>query len=353
MTHSAGDRVTVRSAEEILATLDERGRLDEMPFMPEMFQYCGQTHRVFRSAHKTCDTVDNSGGRRLEDCVHLDLRCDGSAHGGCDAQCLFFWKTAWLRPVDEAEPGPHAGNGSAPATRCTTDDVERATRARDAEDPDEIIYSCQATTLPEYTQPLPWWDLRQYITDLRTGNVDLGYVARGATYFGFRFVVRHTFWRLSQFLIRSYDRFQALRGGVPYPRHQGRVPAGTKTPDPESVGLLEPGDLVRVRSYDEILDTLNAYNKNRGMFFDAELVPYCGKTFRVKSKVLHFLDEPTGRMIHLKRPAYILEDVFCRSSYSECRFGCPRSIYSWWREIWLEKIESAEASPVEDETSSR
>jgi hypothetical protein len=353
MTYSVGNRVTVRSAEEILATLDERGCLDGMPFMPEMLQYCGQTHRVFRSAHKTCDTIENSGGLRVEECVHLDLRCDGRAHGGCDAKCLIFWKTAWLRPAGEAGSESHVGDVAALAASCTVDDVERATRARDAEDPDEVVFSCQATALPEYTQPLPWWDLRQYVVDLRTGNVDVGFVARGAAYFAFRFVARHSFWRMSQFLIRSYDRFQALRDGVPYPRHQGRVPEGTKTPDPESVGLLEPGDLVRVRSYDEILDTLNGHNKNRGMFFDAELVPYCGNTFRVKSKVLHFLDEQTGRMVHLKRPAYILDDVFCRSSYSECRLGCPRSIYSWWREIWLEKVESAEALGVEDDLPAR
>jgi hypothetical protein len=38
----AGEMVEVRSKEEILATLDERGRLHGMPFMPEMLQYCGQ-----------------------------------------------------------------------------------------------------------------------------------------------------------------------------------------------------------------------------------------------------------------------------------------------------------------------
>ena len=53
----AGDWVEVRSAAEILATLDERGRLDALPFMPEMLQYCGRRFRVFKSAHKTCDTL--------------------------------------------------------------------------------------------------------------------------------------------------------------------------------------------------------------------------------------------------------------------------------------------------------
>ena len=37
-----GDWVEVRSKDEILQTLDRDGRLDGMPFMPEMFAFCGQ-----------------------------------------------------------------------------------------------------------------------------------------------------------------------------------------------------------------------------------------------------------------------------------------------------------------------
>src|SRR5215469_7953904 len=94
-----GDWVEVRSKEEILRTLDSNGRLDGMPFMPEMLAFCGQRFPVYKSAHKTCDTVFPVRGRRLEDAVHLDTRCDGSAHGGCQASCLIFWKKAWLKPV--------------------------------------------------------------------------------------------------------------------------------------------------------------------------------------------------------------------------------------------------------------
>ena len=55
MPLSVGDWVEVRSKEEILATLDKNGRLEEMPFMPQMFQYCGQRFQVHKRAHKTCD----------------------------------------------------------------------------------------------------------------------------------------------------------------------------------------------------------------------------------------------------------------------------------------------------------
>ena len=35
-----GERVEVRSAEEIFATLDKSGCLNSLPFMPEMLQFC-------------------------------------------------------------------------------------------------------------------------------------------------------------------------------------------------------------------------------------------------------------------------------------------------------------------------
>src|SRR6266849_583655 len=94
-----GDWVEVRSKKELLATLDENGRLDGLPFMPQMFGYCGQSFEVFRVAHKTCDTVNGTGGRELPHGIHLNLRCDGQAYGGCQAACLIFWKEAWLKPI--------------------------------------------------------------------------------------------------------------------------------------------------------------------------------------------------------------------------------------------------------------
>ena len=101
MKACAGDWVEVRSKEEILGTLDNNGRLDELPFMPQMFKHCGQRFRICKSAYKTCDTVSGHyAGRRLQDGVHLNLRCDGQAYGGCQAGCLIFWKNAWLKPVD-------------------------------------------------------------------------------------------------------------------------------------------------------------------------------------------------------------------------------------------------------------
>src|SRR5580765_5516779 len=93
-----GDLVEVRSEAEILATLDEKGRLDKLPFMPEMLKFSGKRFRVARRALKTC--VDDQETRSLDGTVFLEeVRCDGASHNGCGRACLIFWKEAWLKPV--------------------------------------------------------------------------------------------------------------------------------------------------------------------------------------------------------------------------------------------------------------
>ena len=101
----SGDVVVVRSAEEILATLDERGMIDGLPFMAEMLAFCGQRLRVGGRGDNVCDTIEQRGARRLPDAVYLeDLRCSGASHGGCEAECRIFWKEAWLRRADGEAP---------------------------------------------------------------------------------------------------------------------------------------------------------------------------------------------------------------------------------------------------------
>ena len=53
--------VEVLTAEEILATLDENGELDNLPFMPEMLRFCGRRLTVHKVANKLCDTMTRTG----------------------------------------------------------------------------------------------------------------------------------------------------------------------------------------------------------------------------------------------------------------------------------------------------
>src|SRR5438477_2893460 len=156
LTLRAGDIVEVRSKDEILRTLDKNGQLDGMPFMPEMFAFCGRRLRVQKRAHKTCDTVFPTRSRRISNAVHLETRCDGSAHGGCQAACLIFWKEAWLKKIDGSlvDPATPDSNGDSrrPCGRssniCTEEDVWAATRLTRPEAAEDPTYVCQATRLP-------------------------------------------------------------------------------------------------------------------------------------------------------------------------------------------------------------
>jgi hypothetical protein len=341
LTYEVGDWVEVRSREEILSTLDEKGRLDNMPFMPEMLQYCGKRFRVSKRAHKTCDTVHGTGGRRVEDCIHLEgLRCDGTAHGGCDAACFLFWKTAWVKPVERSvrersrHPDPSANNDG-----FDEEDLHVETRTSDGE-----AYKCQATELPKATEPLQWWEASQYIEDYRSGNVGLWRLIRDPLYFLYCWLTRKQM--IGPLLKWINDRFRFLFGGLPYPLARGEIPRGERTPVAHL--NLQPGEMVRVKSFDEIRSTLNEFNKNRGMSFDKEQVPYCGGMYRVRHRVERIINEETGEMMEMKTPAVILEGVTCRSRFSECRLFCPRDIYSMWRETWLERVDPSAIDSSED-----
>jgi hypothetical protein len=314
----AGDWVEVRSREEILATLDADARCDALPFMPELLQYCGRRYRVFKSAHKACDTIqDWTTMRRMENAVHLEgLRCDGSAHGGCQAACLIFWKTDWLRPVS----GPDA-----PATKpepvsagaCTLESLEQSTRAPSEGASGEVHYRCQATEHVRATTPLHWWEIEPYVKDVTSRNIQpLAWV-----------------WYL---IVALFNVFQRWHGrGRTYPYVGGL--AGKTTPTEQL--HLKPGELVKVRSPEEIMPTINAERKNRGLTFDVEMIPYCGRTFRVLRRVEKIVNERTGAMMRMPNDCIVLEGVTCGGCYSQFRLFCPRAIYPYWREIWLRRVE--------------
>jgi hypothetical protein len=338
-----GDWVEVRSKDEILATLDGNSHLDGMPFMPEMFAFCGKRFQVYKRAHKTCDTVFPVRGRRVADAVHLETRCDGSAHGGCQASCLLFWKMAWLKPVAAKVDASNLDGSEETVSQpggCTEADVVAQSEVLDPKD-GAPKYVCQATQLPYASSQLDWWDSSQYLEDYRSGNVSLWQVFCGGLYF-FSYWLSRAGIGVGRPIRWFWDKFYPWWGGSPFPRKTGTISDGE--PTPVKTLNLQPGELVRIKSQEEILQTLNSTNRNRGLYFDAEEVPYCGKTYRVLKHVTRIVNERTGKMQEMKTPCVILDSVICQSRYSECRLFCPRSIYPYWREIWLDRVE---ASPSE------
>jgi hypothetical protein len=221
----AGDWIEVRSREEILATLDQNGRLENLPFMPEMLQYCGQKLRVFKRADKTCDYILSWSIRRMKDAVHLEgIRCDGTGHDGCQAGCLIFWKEAWLKrsesnnDVVPAESLQRAVASPGSAGLCTVENLLAASHATNAEG--ETVYTCQATDVPKFTTRMSFWDPRQYIRDLRSGNLKSGLGGNSREHRALEFVLALT--RLVQAsIIGFFNEVQERRRGNRYPFIEG------------------------------------------------------------------------------------------------------------------------------------
>jgi hypothetical protein len=324
-TFTVGDLVEVRSEKEILATLDGRGELENLPFMPEMLKYCGQRLTVHKVAHKLCDTINRNGLRKMETAVHLTgARCDGSGHGGCQTACSIYWKDAWLKRVSLMD------SVTLPAATPELSGLVRVNSRRNGVADGVERFSCQATELLRAApECLPLKELGQYALDVRSGNARVVEV-------------------LKSVLVGLFNRYQDLsrkllpgtlqiKQGLRWGWIQGR--AGKTTPS-STLGL-QPGELVRVKSRDEILSTLNTDLLNRGMGFDAEMSRHCGRIARVQARVNLVIDERTGEMLTMKNPCIVLENLYCEGAYNR---NCPREFVPFWREIWLERVEGQSLS---------
>jgi hypothetical protein len=324
-----GDTVEVKSRDEILATLDARGALDALPFMPEMLKYCGQRYKIYKRADKTSQyiTFPNYCSRRMFRTVHLEgLRCDGGYHDGCDALCLLYWKEAWLKRVDGKGSGVTSdgqkefvgigGSQTQEKPGCTLDTLLSSTKMPRISG--EERYSCQVTEVLNATSELKWWDFRQYYRDLHSGNIRMKEFVQ---------------WTPIAILNWAHQR---ILGGRIYPFIDKKLVQRDKTPY-ETLDL-KVGDYVQVKSLEEILQTLDYNMKNRGMLFTKELIPYCGKTSKVIKIVKSIINEVDGKMLRFFNNCIILEDVVCTGQISDKRLFCKKSCYPYWREIWLKKI---------------
>jgi hypothetical protein len=324
-----GDVVEVRSAAEIRATLDADGALDGMPFMPEMARLAGRRFTVSRRVDKICDTIAATGSRRMRDTVYLDdLRCDGSGHGGCQAGCRIYWKEAWLRRVDDTAPAsaPVPADEGAAELDLVALAGTRPERADDAEPGD--YWRCQATEAFRASEPLKTSNLAQYWREFRNGNFS---------------PLRFLFLAARGFVMEVADRLGKLK---PLPLEG----PGTNT---GPAGLdVQPGELVRVRTPEEIAATLDETGHNRRLSFDREMLPYCGKTLRVQARVDRIIEDKNGRMIKIPKDCLILEGAVCSGCRSAGRWFCPREIHAYWREAWVERVDALDPGSPEQRNGS-
>jgi hypothetical protein len=310
----AGDWVEVRSAREIAETLDDDGTLEGLPFMHEMAAYCGGTYRVLRVAEKACVEYPGFSYKirsfRGDDVLILKgLRCDGEQHDGCGRACVFFWKTAWLRR-STAESGSQKPAGSASV-------LDAKLRAKTSSGK----YFCQSTELAKATEPLSRVDMiKKCVAEVRSGSRGVFEILR---------LMIEPLWRKATRWI---------------PRR--KLAGDLKRTPVEELGL-QPGELVHIKSPEEIAQTLDALGRNRGLICDYGMCRYSGGTYRVRSRLERMIAEPTGEMRPMQATV-ILEGLncLCWNVFG----GCPRDDYMYWREIWLKRA-SGNKAPCDDGTA--
>jgi hypothetical protein len=307
-----GSRVVVRSASEILSTLDANGTLDGLPFMPEMLSWCGKSFRIQRRVDKTC--VEGYPIRRFpaNDVVVLNgPRCDGGSHDGCKHGCRIYWKHAWLRAV----------NTENAEIQCADGELEKL-RSRLKVKSDELRYFCQSTELLRSTEDFPPGRHRRAqiaLTEIRNGDIRILLALQLLGLF------------LQQKILRMLGYDNWLRG--PHKR------APTQSLN------LQPGELVRVKSRAEIVQTLDQKMTNRGLGLCHEMMRYCGRVTKVRYRVDRLINETTGVMREITDSVTLSSIRGCGSLGEECLCpgepgDCPRGELMYWREIWLERVSS-------------
>ena len=65
---------------------------------------------------------------------------------------------------------------------------------------------------------------------------------------------------------------------------------------------------------------------------------FCGQVFQVRQRITRLIDERTGQMIHLSSDCVTLDGAVCSGRNSLGRWFCPRAIFPYWREGWLERV---------------
>ncbi|HVM63005.1 MAG TPA: hypothetical protein VMV72_19255 [Verrucomicrobiae bacterium] len=316
----AGDLVEVRPWTEIRATLGGDGSRDALPFTPEMLPYCGRRFVVSKRIERTCEGASGNM-RRIRDTVFLDdLRCDGWAHGGCQLRCAIFWKEAWLKKLDKNAARQAGSSPEAPVDPPMV--YPYPCRGADGR------YVCQSTELRRATTALSPLDVRCYLRDIRARTYSPGQLARVVSY--------ALFLRLRKYVTGQSYRF---------------LPGRRQDTTPQESLNLQAGDQVRIKSQEEIAETLNQRGENRGLAFTVEMLPFCGQTARVLNRVDRMIDDKTGELMDIKNTV-ILESVICDGCHI-LRGGCPRANFHLWREIWLKRVERSDQPTARSSASPR
>jgi hypothetical protein len=106
---------------------------------------------------------------------------------------------------------------------------------------------------------------------------------------------------------------------------------------------LRRGDLVEVKTPDEIFQTLDAMGALDHLPFMPEMLEFCGQRFRVCRRALAVcIWEPGTPLGFNTADVVTLEGVRCSGTAHD---GCQKSCLIFWREAWLRKVEHTAVQP--------
>jgi hypothetical protein len=290
-----GEIVEVKDENEIVSTLDEHGTYEGLAFTSEMRKYCGKKFMVLRRVNKLLVESIPGGLRRIKDAVILDkVVCTGEVHGGCGKACPLLWKEIWLKRVNSKSEVLLK-----PFNNSVCDFAGK-------------LPSCQEISLIEATSPLRVWDFRHYLWEISSeASHGMDYLKKAVELLKFRTTLHM---RSGKFTVK-----------------------GKRKTTPIEVLGLKPGEIVEVKSREEILETLDFKGRNRGLQFMPEMFKYCGKRFRVLKRVDRMVVAASGKMRSIPNTV-ILEGVYCDG---KAHGGCQRLCYCLWREVWLRRVKDA------------
>jgi hypothetical protein len=194
-------------------------------------------------------------------------------------------------------------------------------RARLKVKSDEHRYFCQSTERFKATEAFPGkqkpWIFLVAFREIRNGDLPTSEILR---------LFARWFW---QKLLRIANGDRSLCGP-----HK-RAPS-------DSLGL-KPGEMVRIKSRAQIIETLDHRMSNRGLGVCYEMMRCCGREAEVWYRADRIIDEKSGTMRELSNTVVLQNIGHSKGLGEECLCydqpgDCPRGGLMYWREIWLERV---------------
>lgn len=265
--------------------------------MNRMFSFCSQTYQVKKTVHNFFDEYRYKLYKTGLPFYILDgLLCDGAdepSHQQCDRSCYFLWHEDWLEGISNLHlpktKGIHANKPDAVANEITQ--------------PVQEIPFCQLTNIHDLAQKNSWFN---------------------------------DFFQMRTKILRTWKR--TLRFGWNRLSRQLRPSPRAESLKEDIDGSIQEGDIVKIKSWDELRKLLDDRGRYRRLFFINEMYEFCDKEYIVLKVIDSYYDEARNKMCKSKN-VVILEDVECSGRQRLYRTECDRSCFFFWHTAWLKKTQ--------------